>query len=101
MADETGSSAAVDDRDAITVLHVTGSGRSGSTLLTSTLGSVPGVFAAGEIRFLWERALVNGEPCGCGRSPHECPVWGPVLERLGPVTDADRAAEVRGRLAQL
>src|SRR6185436_8128857 len=39
------------------VLLVTGFGRSGTTLVNTILGSTPGVFAAGEVRFLWERGL--------------------------------------------
>jgi hypothetical protein len=63
------------------VLLVTGFGRSGTTLINTVLGSTPGVFAAGETRFLWERALVEGRRCGCGEIVQDCPVWGLVLEK--------------------
>jgi len=64
------------------VLLVTGFGRSGTTLVNTVLGSTPGFFAAGEVRFLWERGLIEGRRCGCGEPLAACPVWGPVLEKV-------------------
>jgi hypothetical protein len=64
------------------VLLVTGFGRSGTTLVNTVLGSTPGVFAAGETRFLWERGLIEGRRCGCGQPLDRCPVWGPALEKV-------------------
>jgi hypothetical protein len=81
------------------VLYVIGSSRCGSTVLGNVLGELPGFFAAGEIRFLWERT-VQGRLCGC-RSPVEtCEIWGKVLSGVrgsgGPTPEemlaADRAA---------
>src|ERR1017187_271195 len=63
-----------------TVLYIAGTGRSGSTLLASVLGEVEGVFAAGEVRYLWQRGLVEGRLCGCGVPVRECPSWGAILE---------------------
>ena len=75
------------------VLLVTGFGRSGTTLVNTILGSTPGVFAAGEVRFLWERGLVEGRRCGCGEPLQRCPVWGPVLEKaFGSPSEVDPAA---------
>jgi hypothetical protein len=77
------------------VLLVTGFGRSGTTLVNTILGSTPGVFAAGEVRFLWERGLIEGRRCGCGEPLARCPVWGPVLEKaFGSPPDVDAAALV-------
>lgn len=68
---------------AVKVLYIAGWGRSGSTILTSLLGQVPGVFAGGELRYVWERNLQGGHDCGCGRAFLECDVWREVLERSG------------------
>ena len=77
------------------VLLVTGFGRSGTTLVNTILGSTPGVFAAGEVRFLWERGLLEGRRCGCGEPLQRCPVWGPVVEKaFGSPPDVDPAALV-------
>ena len=62
------------------VLSVVGAGRSGTTVLASILGEVDGVTSAGELRWLWERGVGEERPCGCGRPPASCPVWGPVVE---------------------
>jgi hypothetical protein len=90
------SSAGSRDRDhRPRVLLVTGFGRSGTTLINSILGSTPGVFAAGEVRFLWERGLVEGRRCGCGELIQQCPVWGTVLEKaFGSAPDLDPEALV-------
>ena len=74
------------------VLLVTGFGRSGTTLVNTILGSTPGVFAAGEVRFLWERGLIQGRQCGCGQPLDSCPVWGPVLDKaFGGLAEIDAA----------
>ena len=77
------------------MLLVTGFGRSGTTLVNTILGSTPGVFAAGEVRFLWERGLIEGRRCGCGEPLQRCPVWGPIVEKaFGSPPDIDPAALV-------
>ena len=80
----------------VRVVLVAGAGRSGSTLLTLMLGSLPDAFGAGELRYLWARGLVEKRLCGCGRPVPECPVWAKILANaftdLGP-TDIRRAVE--------
>jgi hypothetical protein len=68
-------------RDHVSVLSVVGAGRSGTTVLASILGEVPGCAGAGEIRWLWQRGVLEGRPCGCGEKPSDCPVWSQVIER--------------------
>ena len=72
------------------VLYIAGTGRSGSTVLANILGEVDGVFAAGEVRFLWQRGLEEGRLCGCGLPVRECPVWGRVLAEAGQLDDRRR-----------
>jgi hypothetical protein len=60
------------------VLYILGSARCGSTVLSNILGEMPGVFSAGEIRFLWERAA-RGRECGCGQPASSCEVWSRAL----------------------
>jgi hypothetical protein len=63
------------------VLFIGGLGRNGSTLVDRVLGQTPGVVAVGELVFLWERGLLAGERCGCGRPFLDCPFWTEVGER--------------------
>lgn len=71
------------------VLYIIGWGRSGSTVLTNILGEITGFFAAGELHYLWERGLLEGRLCGCGRSTETCEVWAEVLRRVGLGTEVD------------
>lgn len=61
------------------VLLITGSGRSGSTILDNVLGQVPGFFSCGEVRYIWERGFRADRLCGCGRPFSECPFWHDVI----------------------
>lgn len=62
------------------VLYVGSWSRSGSTLLDLILGRIPGFVSVGELRYLWERGLVEGQLCSCGCPVPSCPFWGAVLE---------------------
>lgn len=72
------------------VIYIAGTGRSGSTVLANILGEVDGVFAAGEVRYLWQRGLKESRLCGCGLPVRECPVWSKVLARAGYLDDPKR-----------
>src|SRR5579872_7123206 len=69
------------------VLYIAGTGRSGSTVLANILGEVDGVFAAGEVRYLWQRGLKESRLCGCGLPVRDCPVRSQVLARAGYLDD--------------
>jgi hypothetical protein len=66
---------------ALKVVFIMGRGRSGSTLLDNLLGELDGFFSAGEVHNLWNRGLVQGRRCGCGRSVPECELWSAVTAR--------------------
>lgn len=85
------------------VLYVGGSGRSGSTMIANVLGEVPGAVSVGEVRFLWERGILQDRLCGCGEPFAGCAFWGEVLERaLGrTATGADRELLARRMQAGL
>jgi hypothetical protein len=62
----------------VTVLYIASVPHSGSTILSGILGSVEGLFAAGEL-FYVSHCLDRGIPCGCGLHLRECPLWRGVL----------------------
>ncbi|HYC33439.1 MAG TPA: sulfotransferase [Gemmatimonadales bacterium] len=66
------------------VLFIGGSGRNGSTILANVLGQIPGCCSVGELRYLWDRGLVENRHCGCGARFNECPFWRDVLARAFP-----------------
>jgi hypothetical protein len=61
------------------VLLITGYSRSGSTLLARILGEIDGIVSPGELRYLWQRGLVENRRCDCGEPCLECPFWQKVL----------------------
>jgi Sulfotransferase family len=63
------------------VLSIVGPSRSGTTLLSSSLGELPGICSPGELRWLWSRDLPQNRICACGQPPTVCPVWSRVVER--------------------
>ena len=72
------------------VLYVAGTGRSGSTLLARILDQTDGVFAAGELRYVWQRGLLENRLCGCGELFSHCPFWTEVMARaFGGDADVD------------
>lgn len=81
----------------IRVLYIAGSGRSGSTFLANLLGSVPGAFAAGELRYLFQRGMIEDRLCGCGATFSDCPLWRTVVDRAGfdPAIAEEMAQAVR------
>jgi hypothetical protein len=60
------------------VLFIGGVGRSGSTLLTRALGSLPGYVAVGETFFIWDQGVSKDRVCSCWRPFSECPFWSAV-----------------------
>ncbi len=70
-----------DPAEPLKVLSVVGAGRSGTTILASILGEIEGFASAGELRWLWQRGVVEQRPCGCGKIPLLCPVWSGVINQ--------------------
>lgn len=81
------------------VLYVGGAGRSGSTVLANVLGEVPDVVSVGEVRFLWERGVLQDRLCGCGEHFAGCAFWREVLHRaFGDPAPTETAERLRTEL---
>lgn len=83
------------------VLYLAGIGRSGTTLIERTVAGTQGVTGLGEVMHLWERGLVRGELCGCGRRFNDCPFWNDVgTKAFGGWDNVDpaRMAYLKGRV---
>lgn len=75
------------------ILYIIGAQRSGTTLMASILGSIPGVFAAGKVRDLWSQGVLRRQLCACGEPAPECPIWKPVLGKALAGTSAASVAQ--------
>lgn len=67
--------------DRLKVLYVSGWGRSGSTVLGRIIGQVEGFLPVGELRYIWDRGLIEDRSCGCGARFGACAFWTEVLDR--------------------
>lgn len=65
----------------IEVLYISGSGRSGTTLLERMLGQLTGFITVGELRHLW-RGDFEIDLCGCGVPFSNCPFWQPIMDKI-------------------
>jgi hypothetical protein len=91
------------EAEAVHVLYIAGMGRSGSTLLCRTLGSVEGFFGTGELMRLICRGLDAGDFCGCGAPVEDCELWSGVLHDLSrrcPDLDLERLETTRRRVTE-
>ena len=88
----------------IKILSIVGPGRSGTTVLAGILGAVDGVVDVGELRWLWQRGLLERRTCGCGLPVDECPLWSEVVAKVmagRTASTAEFAAEVAAAQALL
>ncbi|HET6560459.1 MAG TPA: sulfotransferase [Marmoricola sp.] len=84
------------------VLSIVGPSRSGTTLLSSILGEVPGIYSAGELRWLWGRDLPQKRTCACGEPPDSCPVWSRVVRQsLGVPAEEQSGQAATSLLSEL
>jgi Sulfotransferase domain len=70
--------------EVVKVLFIAGTGRSGTTILSSILGQVRGALNAGEIRYAWERGMLQDQRCGCGEPFSHCPLWRSIVDTAFP-----------------
>jgi hypothetical protein len=78
----------------VKVLYVVGLGRSGSTILSNSLGQIPGFFSGGELNFIWRHNVLENRLCGCGKPFRECPVWTRVMDEAFGGMDGVDAREM-------
>lgn len=94
-----------DEGQALTVLYIMGAGRSGTTLLGRILGEHEGIIDVGEMRFLWERGILEARSCGCGRPIPDCPLWSRIIDEVSdgpdPASFARRMRERQRRYLRL
>jgi Sulfotransferase family len=80
------------------IVYISGSGRSGSTLLERILHSSPDVSALGEFHCLW-RLHEDEITCSCATPFAVDPFWQPVLKQAG--IDAAAISELRALESQV
>ena len=78
----------------VKVIYIAGWGRSGTTIVDRILGQVPGFFSMGEMRYLWDRNLLENRLCGCGEKFSDCRLWQGVMQEAFGGMEGVNAAEM-------
>lgn len=76
------------------ILAISGTGRTGSTILSLLLTQHPDVFNLGQLRDLW-KSYDQDLSCSCGRKLSGCPVYSQVLPALSGENNSKGLAEMR------
>ncbi|MFC4783440.1 hypothetical protein ACT8ZV_03135 [Nocardioides sp. MAHUQ-72] len=101
---EDGNDMVEDGNDIVSrVCFIGATGRSGSTLVSRVLGSLPGCFSVGELCWVWTYGVLRNRPCGCGEPFLECPFWTGVGKRAyggWDQVDAVGANDLRRRVTR-
>lgn len=69
----------IPDESPASVLCISGSGRSGTTILSVLLSQHPRIFNLGQYRDFW-RAYASQAPCTCSNELDRCEIWGSVVK---------------------
>jgi hypothetical protein len=72
------------------IIAISGSGRSGSTLLSLLLSQDTYVFNLGQLRHLW-RSYADDEPCSCGQNLSHCQIYGGKVDDLSSMQELGKA----------
>lgn len=72
------------------LVYVTGSHKSGGTILGLLLASHPDVFLTGALYKLPVPAWTPGRTCSCGSPVSECPFWTSVVKRIQASTSLEQ-----------
>jgi hypothetical protein len=81
--------------DKLKVIAISGTGRTGSTLLSLLLSQDNSVFNLGQLRHL-RRACANNEPCSCQVTLRDCKVYGQVDSDATLQEQLDQVAATTG-----
>ena len=74
----------------VKIIAISGSGRSGSTLLSLLLSQDTYVFNLGQLRHLW-RSYADNEPCSCGQTLSHCQIYGDSVGDLSSMQEFGKA----------
>ena len=61
------------------IILISGSGRSGSTVLDLLIAQTDKVFSVGELMYIWDRGIKDGWKCSCGEQLLDCDTWKHIL----------------------
>jgi len=75
------------------VIYIGGWGRSGSSVLANLLGSHINAVSIGELRYVWDRGVLEQRLCGCGSKMPDCDFWEKSFESADVPLTGETARE--------
>jgi Sulfotransferase family len=81
--------------DLLSVIFLMGFRQSGTTILSSVLGSIDGFTDLGEVHNVWGQRGRGWPKCGCQLPVNDCPFWGDIVG--DPATEELQPASIRRR----
>ena len=71
--------------------YIVGYGRSGSTIIEKYISEKLKYLGCGELEYLYERYIINNEPCSCSLNHGVCKVWEPIKKELNNIFLTDKS----------
>ena len=75
-------------------------GRSGGTLLGRIMGNSPEAIYVGELRYFWEKGIINNYECSCNSKFENCIFWTQVVNEYKNHVRLDNIEKIRSELEQ-
>ncbi len=76
-------------------------GRSGGTLLGRILGNTVESIYVGEVRFFWEKGLIQNYKCSCNNEFSNCTFWSEVVKKYKDDVPLENIKKISKELSQI
>lgn len=70
------------NKEKIKVLYIVGTARSGSTLLGNILSDERDFINVGELKYIWDRGIIDNWQCTCQYNFNDCLFWKKIINSL-------------------
>ena len=70
------------DKKKIKILYIAGTARSGSTFLGNILSNKKDFINVGELRYIWDRGIIDNWKCTCHKNFKDCSFWKKITSSL-------------------
>ena len=69
----------------VKVLYIAGTARSGSTHLGNIISERYDFINVGELRYIWDRGIIDNWQCYCKKSFKQCDSWSSIISSISKI----------------